>query len=164
MSSKNKEPMTEQFKQLSIEDTIKQLDTNLSLGLSLEEVQKRISRYGYNEIEERHQTPLIRFFKKFWGITAWMLELIILLSWYLGKFLNLYIITALLVFNAVIGFAQEEKANVAVESLRKKLQISSRVLRDGKWQVIPAREVLIKNIERKELAVIFAISVLALLK
>src|SRR5579864_1690198 len=113
MSSKNKEPMTEQFKQLSVEDTIKQLDTNLSSGLSLEEVQRRISRYGYNEIEEKHQNPLIRFFKKFWGVTAWMLELIILLSWYLGKFINLYIISALLVFNAVLGFAQEEKANVA---------------------------------------------------
>ena len=148
MSSKNKELMTEQFKQLSVEDTIKQLDTNLSSGLSLEEVQRRISRYGHNEIEEKHQNPLIRFLKKFWGITAWMLELIILLSWYLGKFINLYIISALLVFNAVLGFAQEEKANAAVESLRKRLQISSRVLRDGKWQVIPARELVPGDIIR----------------
>ncbi len=148
MSSKNKEPMTEQFEQLSVEDTIKQLDTNLSSGLSMEEVQRRISKYGHNEIEERHKNPLVRFFKKFWGVTAWMLELIILLSWYLGKFLNLYIISALLVFNAILGFAQEEKANAAVESLRKKLQISSRVLRDSKWQVIPARELVPGDIIR----------------
>jgi H+-transporting ATPase len=151
MSSKNKEPTTEQFEQLSVEDVIKQLDTTLSSGLSLEEALRRISRYGYNEIEERHQSSLARFFKKFWGVTAWMLELIIVLSWYLGKFLNLYIISALLVFNAVLGFAQEEKANAAVGSLRKKLQISARVLRDGKWQVVPARELVPGDIIRMRL-------------
>lgn len=148
MCSKNKELTTEQFEQLSVEDTIKQLDTNISSGLSSEEAQRRISRYGHNEIEEKHQNSLIKFFKKFWGVTAWMLELIIVLHWYLGKFLNLYIISALLVFNAVLGFAQEEKANVAVESLRKRLQISARVLRDGKWQVMPARDLVPGDIIR----------------
>ncbi|MGB9003287.1 MAG: HAD-IC family P-type ATPase, partial [Nitrosotalea sp.] len=148
MSGKNKELTTEHFEQLSVEDTIKQLDTNISSGLSLEDAERRISRYGHNEIEEKHQNSLIKFFKKFWGVTAWMLELIIVLSWYLGKFLNLYIISALLVFNAVLGFAQEEKANAAVESLRKRLQISVRVLRDGKWQVMPARDLVPGDIIR----------------
>ena len=53
-----------------------------------------------------------------------MLEFIIMLSWYLGKFLNLYIISALLIFNAILGFAQEEKANSAVGTLQKRLQIN----------------------------------------
>lgn len=148
MSSENKEHATKQFEQLSVEETIKQLGANLLSGLSSEEVQKRISRYGHNEIEGEHQNSLVRFFKKFWGVTAWMLELIIVLSWYLGKLLNLYIIFALLVFNAIIGFVQEEKANAAVVSLRKRLQISSRVLRDSKWQVIPARELVPGDIIR----------------
>ena len=77
-----------------------------------------------------------------------MLELIILLSWYLGKLLNLHIISALLVFNAVLGFAQEEKVNAAVESLRKRLQINARVLRDGKWQVVPSKELVPGDIIR----------------
>lgn len=68
MNSKNKEPATKQFEQLSIKDTIKQLDTTISSGLSLEEAQRRISRYGYNEIEERQQNSLARFFKKFWAL------------------------------------------------------------------------------------------------
>ncbi|MGI0046003.1 MAG: plasma-membrane proton-efflux P-type ATPase [Nitrosotalea sp.] len=148
MSSENKEPATKQFEQLSVEETIKQLGTNPLSGLSSEEVQGRISRYGHNEIEEKRQNSLVRFFKKFWGVTAWMLEFIIIFSWYLGKFLNLYIISALLVFNAILGFAQEEKANAAVASLRKRLRISSRVLRDGKWQVIPARELVPGDIIR----------------
>ncbi|MGB9003954.1 MAG: HAD-IC family P-type ATPase, partial [Nitrosotalea sp.] len=148
MNSKNDEPTTEQFEQLSVEDTIKQLGTTFSSGLSLQEAEKRISIYGHNEIETIHQNSLARFFKKFWGITAWMLELIILLSWYLGKLLNLYIIFTLLVFNAVLGFVQEEKANAAVESLRKRLQVSARVLRQSKWQIIPARDLVPGDIIR----------------
>ncbi len=148
MIHKDKQPQPAQPSETPADDTIKQPDMDLLSGLSSGEVQDRISKYGHNEIEERHQKAWIRFCKKFWGVTPWLLELIILLSWYLGKFLNLYIISALLVFNAILGFAQEEKAGRAVESLRKSLQISSRVLRDGVWQTIPARDLVPGDIIR----------------
>lgn len=142
MANESKDHAVKGFEQLSVEDTVKQLDTSLSSGLSSAEAQNRTAKYGYNKIEEKHQKPWVRFLKKFWGITPWMLEFIIMLSWYLGKFLNLYIISALLIFNAILGFAQEEKANSAVGTLQKRLQINSRVLRNGKWQLVPARELV----------------------
>jgi len=40
---------------------------NESDGLSTEEVNKKISEFGYNEIEEKKKSPLKGFFKKFWG-------------------------------------------------------------------------------------------------
>ncbi|MDE1861930.1 MAG: plasma-membrane proton-efflux P-type ATPase [Thaumarchaeota archaeon] len=144
----NADAGTERFEGISVAEALRQLGTDQSCGLSAAEVRQRAARFGYNEIEEKKQKASLRFLKKFWGITPWMLELIIMLSWYLEKYLNVYIVTALLVFNAVLGFAQEEKASAAVESLRKKLQISSRVLRDGKWQVVQARDLVPGDIVR----------------
>ena len=52
----------------------------------------------------------------------------------------MYIIVALLLLNAVLGFFQEERASGAVDTLKQKLRVNARALRDGKWQMIPARE------------------------
>jgi len=77
--------------------------------------------------------------KRFWGLTPWMLEIIIVFSYIIHKMLDVYIIAGLLVLNAIIGYTQEEKASKAVELLKKNLQINSKVLRDGKWTTVKAR-------------------------
>lgn len=93
---------------------LSQFVTDLENGLSSEEVQRRIGEYGYNEIPERTISPISKFAKKFWGITPWILETTIFLEWLIGKYLEVYIITALLIFSAIISFIQEEKANAAL--------------------------------------------------
>ena len=50
--------------------------------------------------------------------------------------------------NAAIGFAQEQKASGAVEALKERLQINARVLRDGKWQTVSAKELVPGDIVR----------------
>jgi H+-transporting ATPase len=111
-------------------------------GLTSEEAQKRIGEYGYNEVPEKRVSRTIRFIKKFWGLTPWMLEITIGLEWALGKYFEMYVVMGLLVFNAVLGFFQEERANSALELLKEKLRINARVKRNGNWTVIPAREVV----------------------
>ena len=49
---------------------------------------------------------------------------------------------SLLVVNAVLSFMQEHRAAGVVETLRRRLQVSARVLREASWQVIPARELV----------------------
>ena len=58
------------------------------------------------------------------------------------------IVVALLLLNAVLGFFQEQKASDAVETLKQKLRIHARTLRDGKWQLVPARELVPGDIVR----------------
>jgi H+-transporting ATPase len=53
---------------------LSQLTTDPENGLSLDEVQRRLSEYGHNEVPERRQSPIVRLLKKFWSITPWMLE------------------------------------------------------------------------------------------
>jgi len=127
---------------------LKHFTTDLERGLSLEEVQKRISEYGYNEVPERRVSPITRFVKKFWGITPWMLEITIVLEWLIEKYLEAYIVFGLLIFNAIVSFIQEEKANIALNLLKQSLKINARVKRDGKWTIIPARELVPGDVVR----------------
>jgi H+-transporting ATPase len=52
------------------------------------------------------------------------------------------------VTNAVITFLQEQHASSAVAVLRGRLQVMSRVLRDARWQLLPARELVAGDIVR----------------
>jgi H+-transporting ATPase len=54
-------------------------------GLTQEQAGPRLGEYGYNEVVERREHPVIAFLGKFWGLLAWMLELIMLLSLVLGS-------------------------------------------------------------------------------
>ena len=60
----------------------------------------------------------------------------------------MYVIVALLLLNAVLGFFQEQRASGAVDTLKQKLRVNARTLRDGNWQMLPARELVPGDIVR----------------
>ena len=117
-------------------------DSNDSKGLNSSEAQEKQKVYGRNEVEEKQASRLMAFARKFWGLAAWMLEVAIVLSFVLGKYLDVYIIAALLLVNAVLGFIQEQQATRAVKALKQKLHLQTRVLRDGVWQTIDVAEIV----------------------
>jgi plasma-membrane proton-efflux P-type ATPase len=133
---------------LSVPDTLAALVVNPDIGLTQTEVNNRLKEHGYNEVAEEKEHPVLNFLRKFWGLSAWMLELIMILSLALGKYADLVLVSALLVVNAVLSFMQERRAAGVVEALRKRLQVSARVLRDSNWRVIPAREIVPGDIVR----------------
>jgi plasma-membrane proton-efflux P-type ATPase len=132
----------------STEETLASLHANAETGLLRADVETRRRTEGFNEIAEKRAHPILMFVGKFWGISAWMLELIMVLSAALGKYSDLAVVGALLVVNAVLGFTQEHRAAGVVEALRRRLQVSARVLRDATWQLIPARELVPGDIVR----------------
>lgn len=120
----------------------KKAGTDPIKGLSQSDVESYRKEFGYNEVLAKKKSPILLFAKKFWGLTAWMLELIIVLSWFLHKHSDAYIVLGLLLFNAIIGFIQEHNASTAVEALQKKLRINVKLIRDGVWKTLPARELV----------------------
>jgi len=132
----------------SVSDTLAALHVNPETGLTRAEVDVRRKEHGYNEVAEKKRHPVFKFLSKFWGISAWMLELIMVLSAVLGHYSDLAVVSGLLVVNAVLSFMQEHRAAGVVEALRKRLQVSARVRRDSSWQVIPARELVPGDIVR----------------
>jgi len=136
------------FATATVSDTLAALHVNPDAGLAHAEVETRRISHGYNEVAERKSRPAIQFLRKFWGISAWMLELIMVLSAVLGNYSDFAVVSALLIVNAMLSFTQERRAAGVVEALRKRLQVNARALRDSRWRVISARELVPGDIVR----------------
>ncbi|HSQ82369.1 MAG TPA: plasma-membrane proton-efflux P-type ATPase [Casimicrobiaceae bacterium] len=119
--------------------TLLELSSSLERGLPSATATARLAADGANDVPEEKSHPLLRLARKFWGLSAWMIELIALLSFILHKEADLAVALALLVVNAILSFLEEQKASAAVAALRRKLDVTARVLRDGAWNALPAR-------------------------
>ncbi|BDZ68233.1 hypothetical protein GCM10025860_16810 [Methanobacterium ferruginis] len=133
--------MPEDLSKLSVDEVFRKLESSRN-GLSEEAFHRRIEKYGYNEIPEEKVSPVVTFLSYFWGPIPWMIEIAIILAAVIQHWEDVYIIGALLLLNAGVGFWQERKAGNAIELLKKKLALKARVLRDGKWLEISARELV----------------------
>lgn len=111
-------------------------------GLTDAEAKKRLTQYGPNEIEEKKTNELLKQLTYFWGPIPWMIEVAVVLSAVVRHWPDFFIILLLLVANAAVGFWEERQAGNAIEALKARLAIKSRVKRDGKWITPPARELV----------------------
>jgi H+-transporting ATPase len=138
---------TEETKKTPIDELLKQLSADQK-GLSSSEAEKRLQQYGSNEIQEKKANPLKKFLGYFWGPIPFMIEAAVAMSAVLQRWPDFGIILTLLMVNAIVGFWQEHKAGNAIELLKQRLAIKARVLRDGKWQEMPAGKLVPGDIAR----------------
>lgn len=131
-------------------DTFDKLSASAG-GLTGEEAEKRLEKYGYNEIAEKKVNPVLKLFSYFWGPIPGMIEIAAVLSAVIHHWADFWIIALLLLVNVVVGFWQEHKAENAIELLKRRLSLNAKVLRDGTWQVIPSRELVPGDIVRVRL-------------
>jgi H+-transporting ATPase len=132
---------TSEYKQTSVEDAIRALGTNRD-GLTDSEAQMRVQKAGYNEIVEKKRNPILEFLSRYWGPMPWLLEFTIALSYAIGHYLEAAIILALLTMNAIIGFHHTQSSQKALDLLKKRLAVKAKVLRNRKWEVREARELV----------------------
>ena len=117
-------------------------DNDNLTGLTQKEVEERLKKYGYNELNEKEESWLHRLFRRFWGPIPWMIETAAILSALAHRWEDFTIIMVMLLVNAIVDFYQESKALSAIAVLKKKLARKALVLRDGKWQEIDAKELV----------------------
>jgi len=98
--------------------------SSVAQGLTSHEVAERLRQFGPNVVAQEHSRGTKMFFFKFWGLIPWMLELAVIIEMILGKWVEASVITALLVFNAVIGFLHEGRAQRALALLRQRLTVT----------------------------------------
>ncbi len=120
-------------------------------GLTSAEAKERLNKYGPNALDERRESPLLKFLSYFWGPIPWMIEVAAVLSAVVGHWVDLIIILVLLAFNAVVGFWQEHQAANAVEALKRQLALKARVKRDGDWSEIDAAQLVPGDVVRLRL-------------
>lgn len=111
-------------------------------GLTDGQVQSALAKFGYNEITEEPTHPIFGVLKRLLGPIPWTLEAALILEVFLGKILQASIIAILLLFSAIVGETQERRAQKVVSFLKRHLQITTRVLRNGIWKFLAARELV----------------------
>uniref|UniRef100_A0A803PRP3 Plasma membrane ATPase n=1 Tax=Cannabis sativa TaxID=3483 RepID=A0A803PRP3_CANSA len=110
-------------------------------GLSSDEVQKRLDMFGYNKLEEKKESKILKFLGFMWNPLSWVMEAAAIMAIALtpiGKdndldYPDFVGITALLIINSTISFIEENNAGNAAAALMARLAPKGKVLRDGKW-------------------------------
>jgi H+-transporting ATPase len=125
-----------------VTDTNRDAQRGKRLGLTSEEVQRRLVEYGPNAVAEATRHRFLTVLGKFWAPVPWMLEATIALEFLLDRFLEAGIVAALLVFNASLSVLQESRARGALALLRQRLTVQARALRDGAWSRVPAEQLV----------------------
>ena len=126
----------------------KELGTDCQKGLNTNQVQEKVKKYGLNELQEKKKDSLLKkFLEQFKDFSIIVLIIAAIVSGVVGVaqgegFTDTIIILIVVLLNAVIGVAQESKAEKSLEALKKLSSHASKVIRNGKEQVIPAGELV----------------------
>lgn len=141
---------TDSIAQAPLRQTLAELEASTE-GLSSAEAAMRLERYGYNEIVEKRRNPVLSFLSYFWAPIPWMIEVALLLSVVARHWTDSAIIGILLLMNGLVAFSEERQAAGAIDALRQRLVASARVLRDGSWVTVAARELVPGDVVRVRL-------------
>lgn len=127
----------------SVEEVIEKLNSDAKNGLSKDEASKRLSQFGRNEIPSaKKRTWWMRLLMQFHNVLIYVLMAAAVITALMDHWVDTWVILAVIVINAIIGFMQEGKAEKALEGIRKMLSLEAIVHRDGKKQKINAEELV----------------------
>ncbi len=130
-------------------DEIKnEFNVNEEHGLSEEQVIKNRQTYGTNELAAKKKKSLfVKFLEQFKDFMIIVLIIAAIISgivgWYEGEGItDSIIILIVVIVNAIIGVAQESKAEKSLEALQKLSSHVAKVLRNGSATVIPSKDLV----------------------
>lgn len=128
---------------LSIEELLKSFQVDPSKGLTEEEVLKRRSIHGLNQIQPpKARSAWSIFIAQFKNLIVGLLVVAALVSFFFEDYYEMIAILAVILINAVIGFILESQANRSMHALKALEQPTSKVIRDGKVTQIPFQELV----------------------
>jgi P-type Mg2+ transporter len=124
-------------------------NSHTTSGLSAEEAQARLDRFGPNEpAATRHYSPLADLLHMFLSPLTLILLIAAGASAFLGDKVDAGIICAIVLLSAVMDFNQTYRSHKAVERLHDQVAPTATILRDGAWKEIPCRDVVPGDIAR----------------
>jgi len=125
-----------------VDSVVSRLGTSLN-GLSGEEATLRLNKYGPNVLPDEARTrPFLILLSQFHSAFVYILIGAAVLSYFFDHLLDVYVIVAVIIFNALIGFFEEVKAENAIQKLKKMLVLVAKVYRDGELTRKPAEELV----------------------
>lgn len=132
----------------TVEEAVQELQSNLKNGLTASQVEEKRKKYGTNELKSGKKKTLVqKLLDQFKDFSIIILIIAAVVSGVVGiaegeGITDTIIILIVVTLNAIIGVAQESKAEKSLEALQKLSDHVTKVIRDGKLQVIPAKDLL----------------------
>lgn len=118
-------------------------------GLSTEEARTRLETAGPNELPEPPRKPAwLRFLKHFDDTLIYILLGAAAVKAVMGDWLDFWVIIAVAIINALIGYVQEGRAEKALAGIRGMLSAEAAVRRDGTWTTIPSADLVPGDVVR----------------
>ena len=136
----------------NVNEIEKELNTNIELGLKLEEVKNRQEKDGFNELKEgKRKSNIVKFLEQFKDFMIIVLIIAAIVSGVINKIngegmTDTIIIMVVIIANAIIGVAQENKAEKSLEALKKMSSHSAKVIRNGKQVIVLSRDLVVGDI------------------
>lgn len=128
-------------------DVIETLASDISAGLSDIEATQRLQQFGENVLpEKKKESKLIRFLKHFNDILIYVLFVAAIVTAILGHYVDTAVILLVAIVNASIGYFQENKAEKALEDIKKMLSLKAQVIRNGVRTDIDASHLTVGDI------------------
>lgn len=131
-----------EYYRLSTSEVIDRLNSSES-GLAAAEAAERLEQLGANSLQvDRRQSWIFTFFRQFKDLMILLLIASAALSFYLHDARTAIVLLVLVLFNTIMGFLQEFKAEKLMQSLEKLVAHNAHVLRDNKLLEVPASELV----------------------
>ncbi|MBQ7913160.1 MAG: calcium-translocating P-type ATPase, PMCA-type [Clostridia bacterium] len=139
----------------STESVLSEVKSSAQNGLSTQTAQERLAQNGKNKLAEAKKKPwIVRFLAQLADPMIIILIVAAVISGVMGVledegvmgFVDVIIIMAVVLVNAILGVVQESKAEAAIEALQKMSAAHSKVIRDGKTQIVPSEDLVVGDV------------------
>ena len=139
------------------EEVLRELGSSQTTGLTAEEAQRRLLENGKNKLAVAKKKSIVRRFLEqladpmiiiliVAAVISGVLGIVEIKNGGEGEFVDVIIIMAVVLINAILGVLQESKAEKAIEALQEMSAATSKVLRDGKILIIPSEDLVVGDV------------------
>ena len=139
----------------NVDEIISELETDRVKGLSAEEASQRLAKNGPNSLGEEKKVPLWkRFLQQFADAMTIILIAAAGLSAFMAfksgggftEWIDVIVILAIVILNAVLGVYQEGKADQALAMLKKMSAPKTKVIRNGETILTNSENIVVRNV------------------
>ena len=137
---------------IDLKEVVEIFESDFDDGLGTLAIKHKEEFFGKNILKHKKETSkLQKFFMQFHNALIYILMGAVIVTGYLGEWIDSGVIFGVVIINVIVGFVQEVKAEEAIESLKNMMTTETIVIRDGKKinissvDVVPGDIVLLES-------------------
>ena len=132
---------------LEVDEVRTHVETDLESGLTTESVTSRQDEFGKNVLPEKEKTPeIIKFLRQFNDVLVYVLLAAAVVTGFLGEYIDTIVIVLVVTIIGAVGYLQENKAEEALEGIKKLLETKATIVRNGKQSEIDSSDLVVGDV------------------